>query len=56
MIKEMFDLENVTIKLEVRTSKNNTEYNACILVYEDNEFMLGFEKEYYSLRKRFNKK
>lgn len=56
MLENMFVLENVQVSLQAKVSKNGINYNACILTVGGVDFMIGFEKEYYSLRKRFNKK
>ncbi len=55
MLKDSFVLDCVTISLQERESTKGGIYLACILTVDGVDYMLGFEKEYYSLRKRFNK-
>lgn len=56
MLKDSFVLENVVISLRERESKKGGIYKACIITVDGVDYMLGFDKDYYCLRKRFNKK
>ena len=49
-----FELKNVTIELETKVSKNGNEYSACVLKCDNKLYHIGFDKEYFILRKIFN--
>lgn len=53
-IKDSFNLGSETeIVLANVISKNNTTYLGCFICYNDKCQLIGFDKDYYILRKKF---
>ena len=44
-------LDNCSLSLVERVSKNGNSYKACLLCVGGNSWQIGFEKDYYVLKK-----
>lgn len=44
-------LENARLELVYKISKNGNSYKACMLVTDKGSWQIGFEKDYFVLKK-----
>lgn len=50
------ELKNSKLELVEKVSKNGNSYKACMLVTDCGSWQIGFEKDYFVLKKYLTKK